>query len=290
MTAERDRTPEERRRALLDAYPKIRSDIPPWARPDDPQKALVAPIPFIGNRYGDGPRILVYASAENLNTAATAPWAGNPELALDRHRYAWDNGWSPPPNGRRTRRPPPADAPRRHCIGIAPFEDGPLRAAAGLLWRWEHEARRTTTEPPIDPDVLTERLAVANFSKFAFPPSGPNRDVKNVGHLSDSVHYLAADIKHLDPEIILVAKTISSPTLQRAFIAAAGGRQIIWMPQAAGQSLTDPARRRASLEGASADDLTIDVPSAWCAMQGRGWQTWRQLLRRHYLAARAQVA
>jgi hypothetical protein len=142
------------------------------------------------------------------------------------------------------------------------------------------------TPPPTDPDELTEHLAVANFSKFAFKQAGANRDVQNVGQLSASLPYLRADIEALEPQLILLAKTLP-PTIQAAFLQATGSRLIFFMPQASGIALCLTGRLRATLEEEEGqpDPRACEAGSWDQRHEHQGRTAWRYLLRSRYVRA-----
>lgn len=265
---------------LVGAYASQTRPPPQWAC------QLPAPIPFIGSDYGRdplAPRLLVYASTENINTqireAERAPWldrAGRPSghpSAVRRHQWSWK-------------------ATNHEKVGIAPFEDGPLRAAAALLWRWE-AARRGLTAPPTTPEVLTESIAIANLSKFAYRTDGKsrNKDVTSVAHLTASLPYLRCDLIALGPTVLLIAKTVPE-TIAAEVAEFAQPALIVWMPQAAAQALSIAQSSTKALQimgGGHLEESTEDraLARCYCSLTHKGWAAWRLLLRARYLAAAA---
>jgi hypothetical protein len=252
---------------------------------------LAAPVPFVGAQYDaepGAPRILTYASAEHLGTAEkdSAPWFDQPNLARGRHRLVWDEGW-----GR--------DEPNTR-LGIAPYEDGPLLAAAALLWRWEFASGRASVPAPEGAVALTERVAVANFSKFALPPAGErrvNRDIRAERAVRDSLPYVRADLRVLAPTVVLIAKTVSSALIvEVAQLAARRGALLISMPQGSGQG---PLHAGTHLERMGCEVPSAhpqEVPAVLQACRGEGrlgrknltadpWVKWFALLRARYDAA-----
>jgi hypothetical protein len=253
--------------------------------------ALPATIPLVGAHYGahpKAPRILLYASAEHIGTAEkdTAPWLkrGKPG-ATDRHPIAWRGGW---PNAKPHTR-----------VGIAPYEDGPLLAAAALLWRWEVAIKRATHPAPIDPVALTEHVAVANFSKFALPPEGDKRtnvDANSEAAMRDSLKYVYADIDTLKPTVVLVAKALTSALLNELTrYATQRGAAVIYTLQGSGQGPQHAGTHleRMGLDPASQlslqDALGETAFEALNAFPGRSkdltrdlWSQWFALLRARY--------
>ncbi|MCA9559847.1 MAG: hypothetical protein KC583_14965 [Myxococcales bacterium] len=274
---------EASRPRLLAAYDALDR----WAPRRAPEWAddLAAPIPFVGERYGvtsRAPRILLFASAENLVTAHRdeAPWRGEPELARDRHRLAWSGAWR--------------IATANTRVGIAPYEDGPLMAAATLLWQWERESGRVSAVAPAEPVALTESIAIANFSKFTYRPDRSNVDVVSVRHLRDSLDYLEEDVTCLEPQLILVAKSLPT-TIAAEFAckAARVGASVVWMPQAAGVALHRPtnSRQHLAMLGGHAPDRPEELTvSERFGQRGPGWTAWRRLLRLRYASTAARRA
>ncbi len=263
------------RERLRTAYARIareHGDWPDWAAP------LVAPIPFVGDHYAedpDAPRLLVYASAENLITSKrlAAPWFDDASLARDRHRFTWTRGWSDVAPGTR--------------IGVAPYEDGPLLEAADRLWRWERDAGRAARPVPEQPAALTEHVAVANFSKFALSPERANDDVDDEARLRDSLPYVQADLDLLRPSVVLLAKTLSAAlTAEVAQFAARRGALLVVMPQASGQGpLHAPAHLARMRHPEAVADLAPLRSLAGKPRTGGAWPAWFALLRARYDAA-----
>lgn len=278
------------RNALQAAYARVDDasafePAPSWAF------KLPATIPFVGARYGesaDAPRILLYASAEHVGTAEkdSAPWLrpGQPG-ATDRHAVAWRGGW------------PGVAAHTR--VGIAPYEDGPLLTAAALLWRWELTAEHTNASPPSDPVELTERIAVANFSKFAVPPKGPGRtnvDASAERILRDSLPYVFADIDALQPSLVLVAKALTPALLNEVTAYAAHrGAFVVYTIQGSGQGPKHAATHLERMGASDAFDLRAALGEAFDALwafPGRRkdltkdmWTRWLALLKARYATA-----
>lgn len=190
---------------LLECYDRIFADAgpPPWA-----WEWVKPTVPFVGRRYGatGSPRILVYASAENLswldgsNVSYLAQYGS--AGARDRHRRVF---WEP--EHAQTGEPEPERSRTPYTgIGIEPFDNGGLLCAAALLWRWELRRLKLAEGLPTSSHDLVESIAVANLSKFTRQPAG-NRNVDVRGRkLKPSLEYVLADLEVLKPSLVLFAK------------------------------------------------------------------------------------
>lgn len=279
--------------ALNDAYGQAsptgeRAWVPAWAY------ALPATVPFVGNEYpvSGRPRLLIYASAEHIGTAKKdiAPWLaeGYPG-ATDRHQIAWRGGW------------PNVEAGKR--IGIAPYEDGPLMAAAMLLWRWLLKDGRTDAHPPSHPVEFTEQIAVANLSKFARPPKGRheiNEDVRDVMQIRASLPYVRADLKVLRPDLVLIAKSLpTAEAVELTQVVAQSGAQVVYTLQGSGQGPSHAITHLRALGGDIGFDLCAELGgeahAELLAFPGRrkdlhapSVSAWFALLRARYEATKPQ--
>ncbi len=174
---------------LMDRYRATFEDegMPGWA-----WEGLPPPIPFVGRHYGTetAPRVLVYASAENLtwldHDEAAAEWIRREDVRWDRHRAAWDG-------------PYPGE------LNIAPFDNGGLACAAALLWHWEGGDAGALTSY----QSLVERLAVGNLSKFTIKTARRNKDVRT-REILRSLRYVRHDIEVLRPTLVLLAKPVGA--------------------------------------------------------------------------------
>jgi len=135
-------------------------------------------IPWIGDHYGEH-RILIYASAENLND----DWIRKNEAllyreeAFNRHARFWECD---------------------EKIRIEPFDTGGLRLV-GIMC-----LLKLGFEVPKRGDI-TSYVAVANLSKFSLKPIGKrNRDVGKK-ELTPSWVYIQHDIEVLKPRIVINA-------------------------------------------------------------------------------------
>lgn len=282
----------ELRDALRGAYEQIagKAGLPQWAF------KLPATIPFIGDDYPEEgrsqwPRLLIYASAEHQGSVKSdnAPWlADGWPGAGDRHPIAWRGGWPGVPPFTR--------------IGIAPYEDGPLAAAAALLWRWWVADHGVDAPAPDDPVRFTERIAVANLSKFSLPPVGArdtNDDVRSAEGLRDSLAYVRADLRVLRPDLVLIAKALpAAEAVEVTQAAARAGAQVVYTLQGSGQG---PAHAKGHLKqlGRAADfDLRAELGDAAHGaliefqrrnkdLHSPSLTAWFALLRARYEATRA---
>lgn len=251
---------------LLGRYDALRcqSRWPAWAA-DQP-----ASIPFVGADFGAAghSKLLVYASAENLNNAAQDdPRFRDAELARNRHRVAFDRSVGDPAGPE---------------VGIAPFDRGGLLVGAALLRSWidgrEFADRRT----------FTETVAVANLSKFSVKMARgrANVDVGDV-HIRDSLKFVTADLEVLRPDWVILAKpaaaTVVVPVTRAATLS---GARVIPMYQfhARPACACGLACRQ---EPSAGDDDAVDA--AVKRLQGsfgvsrRGDADWFRLLRRRFL-------
>lgn len=219
-----------------------KSGAPKWAHPD-----IRPAAPFVGENYAKGPRILVYASAENIDKrsrgsdgGATDPWYTNDD-AFDRHRQYWLKG---------------SEACRPFTsVGIAPFDNRGLAHAAALLWVWTSEV--ASRPVPVTYREFVEHLAVANISKFTHRAGVTNRDPLDE-QLACSAEYVRTDLETLAPRIILVARTRAGRWVQ-------AGRQMltIEMPQCAPYNVN--CRRKCWDEQIEAQSVRESEVRAWLA-------------------------
>lgn len=188
-----------------------------------------APVPFVGNRYAtSSPRLLVYASAENINNKRDEyVWFNDPALMRNRHRISKDH--------RGTR------------VGIRPFDAGGLQLAAALLWHWSGAA--------LPSDGFIEHVAVANLSKFTIKPGAPGADNIDAGdgEVRESLQFILADLGILRPSLVLLAKPIGlSVAVPIAQHAQSVGALVVPMYQCNGQSF-----------GTCATQLVREAPSGY---------------------------
>jgi hypothetical protein len=236
---------------------------------------LAPTIPFVGDQYGLGPRLLIYASAELIKTAKKdgAPWFQDASLAIDRHRLAWRKGW---------RADQQVVEPGTR-VGIAPYEDGPLLNAAACLWQWRGG-------PALTAQTLTESIAIANFSKFA---RTDGHDPTSEGQLRPSWPYVQVDLKVLRPKVVLLARSLPwalmADVVQRAVRL---GAVVVAMPQASPRGLLHAEALLDHMGGKpTADDDLPLAPEITLHPEGKPLapskprRHWFDLLRARYRAA-----
>jgi hypothetical protein len=181
------------------------SKSPSWAFPSQdwdysktPLKKPFPPsIPFIGNNYYQAPKkIALYASAENLahygRKPETVPEFLCDERAWNRHREANLEGWD-------------KFFPRLH---IGPVENGSLLCAVHFI------CNHLNLSVPDDPRLFLENLVVGNVGKFSI--AGDRSKKKDTNHdYAGSINYLEAslpffkmDLKVLQPEILILPKSM----------------------------------------------------------------------------------
>jgi hypothetical protein len=197
---------------LRSQYRAVAGGTPDWAYPLPPT------IPFVGKRYLDSsPRIAIYASAENLShyerKPHTIPDFLKDDRAWDRHRAAFDNS-------------PPRFFPLVH---IAPVENGGLLCAALFLKQQYLEGQL-----PNNPRDLLEELVVANTAKFSIRTGGAkNRDYAgSSGLLMYSLPFMKCDLEILEPQILLVPRSIYEHLQMRQLVSKSGSiDRLVLIPQ-----------------------------------------------------------
>lgn len=184
---------------LLSSYRGEFAGPPEWAYP------LAPSIPFVGRDYqGSTPRVLLYATAENLAAYQRKP-DSIPEFLRDdrvfqRHRAAFDEGEKTP-------------FPRLH---IKPVENGSLLCAMLFMLM-----QRFGATPPEHPWQLAERLAIANFSKFSIATEDArNRDhASRLTFLRSSLPYVVTDLEVLRPDVLVLPRVMHGHVEVRSLIA-----------------------------------------------------------------------
>lgn len=153
-------------------------------------------IPVVGKDYpsaGDElPRVLVYASAENLTW-----WEKKPK----RKSLKWDRGYTNDPRQEFFRN-----------VFIEPISNGGLLTVARYLL--QKIANEPLDDPLFrgaqfsdDPRVFVEQIAVANYSKFTLKPEGGT----NLDPTKQRIHselYVKEDLSILSPDILILPHTI----------------------------------------------------------------------------------
>ncbi len=170
---------------------------PEWAYPIQPS------IPLIGEKYHESTtKCLVYASAENLAYIDVEHEKGNVcdierlgDRQLNRHRELL-KGTDPFPN-----------------IHLEPMNNGSLAIASRYILAL-HGYDSSFSE---NPHEYIEETCVGNFGKFSIKPdpninegkSASNQDYANkFKYLKCSLDYVLADIELLQPDILIIPKTI----------------------------------------------------------------------------------
>lgn len=190
---------------LLESYKQIFSsklNTPTWAihknTPDFTHELIHCPIPFVGKYYDQQKtKILLYASAENLSTynSQKLDYLECDDYAINRHRNCFDSSILKSdvyfPN-----------------VHIQPINDGCLAIVALYIYQ------KFQNIDEISPAAFLERIALANYCKYTIQPDldGANKQnqdyATNKNYLKESHAYLASDIEILNPDFIIIPKTI----------------------------------------------------------------------------------
>jgi hypothetical protein len=170
----------------------IGNNLPEWAckKISDNSQLILPSMPFIGENYHKAEtKVLVYASAENLNYyKKKEKHLDNNEVSINRHRYCFDNysKYNFYPN-----------------LHIEPFNNGALMCFVGYLLYKKYGKKFDS------PYSLAEEIAIANFGKFTIETNSSNKDYAHeYNKLKDSLPYIEDDLKFLTPEIIILPKEI----------------------------------------------------------------------------------
>ncbi|HNK84969.1 MAG TPA: hypothetical protein PKL41_07195, partial [Flavobacteriales bacterium] len=159
---------------------------PWWAYPVPP------PIPFVGSAFGESgrPKVLVYASAENLSNPGQVVGLRN-AAAMCRSRRAW------------------LDGGKQHDVHIEPINNGGLlKVARHIIEELGYRDQFSCT-----PRSFLEEIAVANPGKFCIDPSKFEKKV-NLDYARDwkkfkeQTAYIRADLKRLSPRVLILPATI----------------------------------------------------------------------------------
>ena len=180
---------------LLQQYQTIMDNpkaFPSWAKKKkhNQNEFIKCTIPFVGKNYFcHKPRILVYASAENL-TKYTGEFDRDGD-AVNRHRAYFDD-----PKKREDRYFP--------SIHLQPFDDGSLATAVLYI------ATKLFEIPcNISPAVFYEQIAIGNYCKYTIESDEKNIDyATDAKKLSYSRSFIEADIAFLKPDVIIMPKSI----------------------------------------------------------------------------------
>lgn len=179
---------------LLNDYEKIynkKNNKPDWAvhKKCDSAKLIGCTIPFVGKEYAkQKTKVLLYASAENLSDYDG--YLDCDEAASNRHRKWYE--WS--------LQEEKVFYPNVH---IAPMNDGSLLLAAFYLYSKIVDANMK--DMPVD---FLEKICFANYCKYTIE-SGKNKDyARDLLKLQESREYIAKDIQVLQPDYIIMPKSI----------------------------------------------------------------------------------
>lgn len=180
---------------LIKTYSNLFAEYKPsWAvKKKSNKNELVPPsIPFIGKEYNDT-KILLYASAENLTYYTEQKEAmkhlDDDLIAIDRHRYCFNNCSEN------------RFFPHLH---IEPVNNGALVVIMAYLANRLLNLNNFNT--PYD---LINKVSIANFGKFSIETQHKNVDyAKSIKKLSYSMPFVKSDIEFLNPDIIIIPKTI----------------------------------------------------------------------------------
>lgn len=174
----------DKERSLLQAYEDLGRKAPEWAYPFAP------PIPFVGKGYGVDSRskVLIYASAENLRYTKKFKDDGwlNPENQMIRSRvHHHERGAT--------------------FVHMQPINNGSLLKAArhSLEQVWYQGSFSTDS-----PENFLDQVAVANPGKFSV---NAESNIDYAGQRTPwlaSKSFIEADLKILDPDIIIIPNTI----------------------------------------------------------------------------------
>lgn len=183
---------------LLKSYDSIflfKGDTPEWAvhKRDDRAKLIHCSIPFVGNEYcRQDKKVLLYASAENLTGYhQCSDWnLDDNETASNRHRIWFDTSLQEKglffPN-----------------VHIAPINDGSLILAAYYMF-----SKIASEEVALKPGEFIEKISIGNYCKYSIESSA-NKDYANDrSKLKVSREYVAEDLRILQPEYLIMPKSI----------------------------------------------------------------------------------
>lgn len=189
---------------LLLSYKDIfsaKNNNPTWAvhkiTPEYSDDLIHCPIPFVGKEYKtQNPRILLYASAENLSdyNIKKKTYLDCDDFAIVRHRKYFDG----------TAGKSDYFYPNVH---IQPINDGGLLIASFYIYCKLHGSVNDV------PREFLERISFANYCKYTIQPISHTRKQNidypsNSKYLAESHEYIINDIKILKPDYIILPKTI----------------------------------------------------------------------------------
>lgn len=188
---------------------------PYWAyhKKNSPEQLISPTIPFVGKNYFEQPtKVLVYASAENLSYYGNCSDNGTRELlendsiAINRHRYLFDNSY-------RNDEQSTVFYPDVH---IAPIDDGRLSVAIYYLLRTRYNFSQCI------PKEFYEKICFANYGKFS-AESNTNKDyASDKSKLSASKEYISSDLNILNPDVVIMVKSMLNDGKQRQVLQSFG--------------------------------------------------------------------
>lgn len=169
---------------------------PTWAakKKTNANEIIHPTIPFIGKSYNNT-KLLLYASAENLTYYYNDKnrdnlILDNDNFAIDRHRENFNQSKEQfYPN-----------------VHLQPVDNGSL--VVMMFYILKHLNSNLSYNKPIE---LLEDISCGNFGKFSIDPKtiGKNIDYANdIDKLSYSFEYIEADLKILQPKILIMPCTI----------------------------------------------------------------------------------
>lgn len=183
---------------------------PTWAyhKIKDSSQLVSPTIPFVGKKYFEQPyKVLVYASAENLNEYDG--YLDDDELAINRHRTYFEDT-------KESRFFP--------IVHMAPMDGGALSTVVYFLMK---ELMNIEDMKPVE---LYEKICFANYGKYAaeFDEKGEkNSDNKdyagNKCKLDESKEFIQVDMEVLKPDYIIMIKRMLEEGEQRSFLDSIRG-------------------------------------------------------------------
>lgn len=193
--------------ALLSAYQKAFlnncdnnvNDVNNWAvhKKSNPEALVKCTIPFVGKDYfNQAKKLLVYASAENLTYYCKQN--GIYDLldldanAENRHRFRFDSFYEA------------GEAGFFPNVHLAPMTNGCLATAVYYV------AQKLHIDVPESPREFYETIAFGNYGKYSIKGK-TNRDyAKDKERLAVSEPFIKIDLAVLQPDYIIMPKTICS--------------------------------------------------------------------------------
>lgn len=181
---------------------------PTWAyhKKSSPKQLIMPTIPFVGKNYFEQPKkVLLYASAENLSYyTKSEDYLDDDDKAINRHRLFFDNSFI-----------------NDECVfypnvHIAPIDDGRLAVAAYYLLHKKYDFPKCT------PKELYEKICFANYGKFSAETNSNKDYASDNKKLSASKEYISLDLKTLNPDVIIMVKSMLNQGKQRQVLKSFG--------------------------------------------------------------------